>query len=84
VTEDIVHDAVSALRTAAERLGVDPRRLAAFLADGRIADVLEAVSRPHIYGPRRVLGLAEMYLEFLDAEIAIQEGHRPDTRSRLP
>jgi hypothetical protein len=82
VDEELANHSVAALRCAAERLGVDPQRLAGFLADGRLADVLEAISRPHLFGPRRVLGLAESYLEFLEAEIAYQEGRRPSGRGR--
>ena len=33
---------------------------------------------------RRVIGLAELYLEFLETELGIQEGRRPKTRGRLP
>jgi hypothetical protein len=82
VEDDLAQHAAAALRTAAERLGVDPQRLAAFLGEGRIADVLEAISRPALFGPRRVLGLAEAYLEFLETEIAIQEGRRPRGQGR--
>lgn len=34
-----------AVRSAADRLGVDPYRLARFLAHGRIADFLQALGR---------------------------------------
>ena len=75
--EDLKEPSVAALRTAAERLGVDPYRLARFLGDGRLADLLEALSRPGPNAPNKILGLAEAYLEFLEGEIAIQEGRRP-------
>ena len=38
--QDLKREASSALVGAAERLGVDPFRLARFLSDGRLADVL--------------------------------------------
>ena len=77
MAEDLQTHAVGALRTAAERLGVDPYRLACFLSEGRLADVLETLGRPGRAEPRRMLALAESYLEFLEREIAIQEGRRP-------
>lgn len=82
MSEDLVYHSVLALQSAAERLGVDPHRLACFLREGRLADVLEAIGHPTVIGPRRILGLAEMYLEFLDREIAIQEGRRPTVPRR--
>jgi hypothetical protein len=77
MTEDLTTESVAALRSAAERLGVDPYRLARFLGDGRLADVLEALARPAVIGPRRILNLAESYLEFLEREIEIHNGRRP-------
>lgn len=71
-----------ALRSAAERLGVDPVRLAHFLGEGRLADILEAMARPALVGPSKILGLAESYLEFLEREIQIQEGMRPSGARR--
>ena len=75
---DLRTEAVAAVRVAGERLGVDPYRLARFLSEGRLADVLEAVAHPAVVGPRKILGLAESYLEFLEREIEIQEGSRPN------
>ena len=77
VEADLNQSAVAALRTAAERVGVDPYRLACFLGQGRLADLLEALGRPNSNAPTKILGLAEAYLEFLESEIAIQEGRRP-------
>lgn len=77
VDSDFTHEAVAALRTAAERLGVDAYRLARFLGEGRLADVLEALGRPHALDRRKIVGLAEIYLDFLDNEIAIRDGRRP-------
>ena len=76
--DDLGQNAVAAIQSAAERLGVDPYRLSCFLGDGRLADVLEAIGHPTAVGPRRILGLAESYLDFLEREIAIQEGRRPN------
>jgi hypothetical protein len=82
MAEDLQDQAVAALRTAAERLGVDPYRLARFLGEGKLADVLEAMSRPSNLGRKKILGLAESYLEFLEREIEIQEGRRPSGSRR--
>jgi hypothetical protein len=70
--KDLKREARSALIGAAERLGVDPFRLARFLSDGRLADIL---TRLRVKGtgaqPDAADGvdLAERYLEFLDQEI---------------
>jgi hypothetical protein len=82
MAEDLQTQCVAALRSAAERVGVDPYRLALFLGEGRLADILEALARPGLVGPRKILGLAESYLEFLEREIEIQEGLRPGGRRR--
>jgi hypothetical protein len=70
--EDLKREASSAVIGAAERLGVDPFRLARFLADGRLADVLLRVRVPgaNERGSGHGLDLAERYLEFLEQEIA--------------
>jgi hypothetical protein len=79
--QDLRREARSALIGAAERLGVDPFRLARFLSDGRLADIL---TRLRISGgPERdsagsSVDLAERYLEFLDQEIATR-GSGPAT-----
>ena len=77
MAEDLRDHSVAALRSSAERLGVDAYRLAHFLGSGRLADVLEALARPGARGSRKILELAEAYLEFLEREIEIQEGRRP-------
>jgi hypothetical protein len=67
--------ATEAIQVAAERLGVDPIRLARFLADGKLADVLlqlRAAGMPD----QDVLRLAESYLSFLDHEIALRQDLR--------
>ena len=68
-------EAAKALRSAAERLGVDPHRLARFLANGRLGDIVEAIGKPTDDGRR--LQLAEEYLRFLDQEIAHRQGRGP-------
>jgi hypothetical protein len=75
--KDLTREAVTALRSAAERLGVDAYRLARFLADGKLSDILDMLGRPSSRDQSRRLELAEEYLDFLDREIAIQDGRRP-------
>jgi hypothetical protein len=70
--QDLRREASSAVIGAAERLGVDPFRLARFLSGGRLADILARLrvpgsGPPHDPGPG--VDLAERYLEFLDQEI---------------
>ena len=43
MAQDLVIESVRAIRFAAERLGVDPYRLARFLANGRLAEILNTV-----------------------------------------
>jgi hypothetical protein len=45
VQDEIDNLASEAIRKAADRLGVDPYRLARFLAHGRIADFLQGLGR---------------------------------------
>ena len=73
---------VETLRMAAERLGVDPFRLARFLGDGRLASILEALGRPSLLPSQEILGLADSYLEFLEREIEIRSNHRPSGSTR--
>jgi hypothetical protein len=73
--------ATEAIQGAAERLGVDPIRLARFLADGKLADVLlqlRATGMPD----RDVIRMAESYLSFLDHEIALRQDLRKDQEPR--
>jgi hypothetical protein len=76
---DLKREARSAVIGAAERLGVDPFRLARFLSDGRLADILTrlriAEGRESDSAAR--VDLAERYLEFLDREIALRGGSGP-------
>jgi hypothetical protein len=70
--------ATEAIRAAADRLGVDPIRLARFLADGKLADVLVQLRAAGMPDPEVVM-LAESYLSFLDQEIALRRDLRGDT-----
>ena len=69
--------ATEAIRAAAEQLGVDPIRLARFLADGKLADVLIQL-RAAGMADQDVIRLAENYLSFLDHEIALRQDLRKD------
>ena len=73
--QELRSQATEAIQAAAERLGVDPIRLARFLADGKLADVLlqlRAAGAPD----GEVIHLAESYLSFLDQEIALRQDLR--------
>lgn len=70
-------EARTAVIGAAERLGVDPYRLARFLSDGRLADILVGL-REGVPAPTpETVALAERYLEFLEQEIALQRDPGP-------
>ena len=69
--------ATEAIRVAAERLGVEPIRLARFLSDGKLADVLVQLRAAGMPDPE-VVQLAESYLSFLDYEIALRQDIRGD------
>ena len=70
--QDLKREASSALVGAAERLGVDPFRLARFLSDGRLADVLSKLRISAERNPGESVDLTERYLEFLEQEIALR------------
>lgn len=76
--EDLEKAAVEAIRSAAERIGVDPFRLARFLAHGRIADYLQTLGRSAVVelDRREAAGLSTNYLDFLDEELR-QGGRGP-------
>jgi hypothetical protein len=80
--QDLKSEARSALIGAAERLGVDPFRLARFLSDGRLADILSKLRGANggKRDPATSVNLAEQYLEFLDQEIE-RRGSGPPARS---
>ena len=77
MTDDLEKAALDAIRTAAERLGVDPYRLARFLAHGRIADFLQALGRAEALEAEKqqTSALAEHYLAFLRQEGSLRDGH---------
>lgn len=65
--------AVEAIRSAAERLNVDPTRFARFLQKGRIADILSALGREEAMAAHRtaMASLTQVYLEFLEEEMRL-------------
>jgi hypothetical protein len=67
--------ALAAISTAAERLGVDPFRLARFLAHGRIADFLQTLGRAEAMekNKQEAVDLSSSYLEFLDEEMRLRD-----------
>ena len=71
--DELERAAVEAIRSAAERMGVDPFRLARFLAHGRMADYLQALGRSSGDVDRRDSGLSGGYLDFLDEEMRHRE-----------
>jgi hypothetical protein len=70
VTDDLDRAALDAITSAADRLGVDPFRLARFLAHGRIADFLQALGRGEALEVEKLenTALADRYLEFVRQE----------------
>jgi hypothetical protein len=82
MSDDLTSEATEALRVSAERLGVDPLRLARFLNGGRLADILETLGRLGHAGrdPRRI-ELAEEYVRFLDGEIMRQQNRSPTRKN---
>jgi hypothetical protein len=79
--QELRGQATEAIQAAAERLGVDPIRLARFLSDGKLADVLvqlRAAGMPN----GEVIHLAESYLAFLDQEIALRQDLRGDPQAQ--
>jgi hypothetical protein len=70
VTDDLEKAALDAITSAAQRLGVNPFRLARFLAHGRIADFLQALGRAEALEVQKVETevLAGRYLEFVQEE----------------
>jgi hypothetical protein len=77
--EDLERAALDAISSAAERLGVDPFRLARFLAHGRIADFLQALGRAEALEleKRENVDLSTSYLAFLDQENRLREREDP-------
>jgi hypothetical protein len=73
--DDLDKAALDAITSAAHRLGVDPYRLARFLAHGRMADFLQALGRGEALEAERFAtsALSEHYLEFVRQEKALWE-----------
>jgi hypothetical protein len=68
--DDLDKAALDAITSAAERLGVDPFRLARFLAHGRMADFLQALGRGEALeaGKLETTALSDEYLAFVRQE----------------
>ena len=65
--------AIAAIRSAAERLNVDPHRFARFLQQGRIAEILTVLGREEVIAAHRaeMASLTQRYLEFLEEEMRL-------------
>ena len=65
--------AVEAIRSAAEKLNVDPMRFARFLQQGRIASILSALGREEAMAAHRAAmgALTQDYLDFLEEEMRL-------------
>ena len=75
--QDLKREARSAVIGAAERLGVDPFRLARFLSDGRLADILSRLREPIEPHRTATVELTESYLAFLEQEIELRRSAGP-------
>ena len=77
--------AVEAIRSAAERLNVDPTRFARFLQKGRIAEILAALSREEAMAQHRAetTALTQGYLEFLEEEMRLCRDQQRAAGARL-
>ena len=78
--DDLTTAATDAIRAAADRLGVDPFRLARFLANGRLADFLQAAGQAGAIAAdvERSARLSHTYLDFLEDEMRrVREQHGP-------
>ena len=65
--------ALEAIRSAAEKLNVDPMRFARFLQQGRIADIMSALGREEAMAAHRaaMTALTQEYLDFLEEEMRL-------------
>lgn len=65
--------AAEAVRSAADRLGVDPLRLARFLGEGRIAQIVGALGHQEALATERerLAALTRDYLDFLEEEMRL-------------
>ena len=75
MTDELEKAALDAITTAAERLGVDPFRLARFLAHGRIADFLQALGRAEALELEQLetAALSDRYLAFIQQEQKLRD-----------
>ena len=78
--QDLRQEARAAVEGAAERLGVDPYRLARYLSNGRLADILGRL-RESVEASGGTLSLTESYLDFLEQEIELRHGSGPATET---
>ena len=64
---------LEAVRSAAEKLNVDPFRFARFLQQGRIADILSALGREEAMAAHRaeMTAMTQEYLDFLEEEMRL-------------
>jgi hypothetical protein len=74
-TDELEKAALEAISSAADRLGVDPFRLARFLAHGRIADFLQALGRGEALEVEKAETtlLADRYVAFVEQERTLRE-----------
>jgi hypothetical protein len=74
VTDNLEKAALEAVTSAADRLGVDAFRLARFLANGRIADFLQALGRAKALEVEKLetTALADRYHEFVLQEKTVR------------
>lgn len=81
--EELERAAVDAIRSAADRLGVDPFRLARFLAHGRIAEYLQTLGRSTVLDVERRdwTPLSTAYLDFLGDERDRRQGDGPEGKA---
>lgn len=75
--QDLRREARSAVIGAAERLGVDPFRLARFLSNGRLADILSGMREGAEPERSATVELTESYLAFLEQEIELRRTPGP-------
>lgn len=81
MNDDLERAALEAIRSAAERLGVDPFRLARFLGNGRIAEFLQGLGRNDsgVEQKDQAATLVHSYLDFLEQEMHHCRGEQDPT-----
>jgi hypothetical protein len=72
-TQLLDKSSLEAVRSAAEKLNVDPLRFARFLQQGRIADILAALGREEAMAAHRaeMTAMTQEYLDFLEEEMRL-------------